>query len=82
VPAVDPLNTAPVQQFIQQVKNAENSRSKDVRLDITQAKNLAFTLGVVMSRLHGDLEKLVVDSKSSDSEEVIQVQLDGGSGWK
>ena len=82
MPAVDPLNTAPVQQFIQQVKNAENSRSKDVRLDITQAKNLAFTLGVVMSRLHGDLEKLVVDSKSSDSEEVIQVQLDGGSGWK
>jgi len=82
VPAVDPLNTAPVQQFIQQVKNAENSRSKDVRLDITQAKNLAFTLGVIMSRLHGDLEKLVVDSKSSDSEEVIQVQLDGGTGWK
>lgn len=82
MPAVDPLNTAPVQQFIQQVKNAENSRSKDVRLDITQAKNLAFTLGVIMSRLHGDLEKLVADSKSSDSEEVIQVQLDGGSGWK
>ena len=82
MPAVDPLNTAPVQQFIQQVKNAENSRSKDVRMDITQAKNLAFTLGVVMSRLHGDLEKLVADSKSSDSEEVIQVQLDGGTGWK
>ena len=82
MPAVDPLNTAPVQQFIQQVKNAENSRSKDVRLDITQAKNLAFTLGVIMSRLHGDLEKLVADSKSSDSEEVIQVQLDGGTGWK
>lgn len=82
MPAVDPLNTAPVQQFIQQVKNAENSRAKDVRLDITQAKNLAFTLGVIMSRLHGDLEKLVVDSKSSDSEEVIQVQLDGGTGWK
>ena len=80
MPAVDPLNTAPIQQFIQQVKNAENSRSKDVRLDITQAKNLAFTLGVVMSRLHGDLEKLVADSKSSDSEEVIQVQLDGGTG--
>lgn len=70
-----------MQQFIQQVKSAENSRAKDIRLDITQAKNLAFTLGIIMSRLHGDLEKLVAESKSSN-EEVIQVQLDGGSGWK
>ena len=79
---VDPLNTAPIQQFIQQVKTAENSRAKDLRLDITQAKNLAFTLGIVMSRLQGDLEKLVANSKTSESDDVIEVQLDGGSGWK
>ena len=77
---VEPLNTAPIQQFIQQVKSAENSRAKDVKLDINQAKNLAFTLGVVMSRLHGDLEKLVINNSSTD--EVIEVQLDGGSNWK
>lgn len=77
---IEPLNTSSIQQFIQQVKSAENSRAKDVRLDINQAKNLAFTLGVVMSRLHGDLEKLVAESKSSN-EEIIQVQLDGGKGW-
>jgi len=80
LPTIEPINTAPLQQFIQQVKSAENSRAKDIRLDITQAKNLAFTLGIVMSRLHGDLEKLVADSKSSN-EEVIQVQLDGGKNW-
>ena len=79
---VDPLNTAPIQQFIQQVKTAENSRAKDLRLDIAQAKNLAFTLGIVMSRLQGDLEKLVANSKTSESDDVIEVQLDGGSGWK
>jgi hypothetical protein len=45
------------------------------------AKNLAFTLGVVMSRLHGDLEKLVADSKNNN-DEVIQVNIDSGSGWK
>jgi hypothetical protein len=82
VSVVDPLNTAPIQQFIQQVKTAENSRAKDLRLDITQAKNLAFTLGIVMSRLQGDLEKLVANSKTSESDDVIEVQLDGGSGWK
>lgn len=81
MPTVEPINTAPLQQFIQQVKSAENSRARDIRLDINQAKNLAFTLGIVMSRLHGDLEKLVSESKSTE-EEVIQVQLDGGTGWK
>ena len=81
MPTVDPLNTAPIQQFIQQVKTAENSRAKDVKLDMTQAKNLAFTLGIVMARLQGDLEKLVVENKSND-DATIEVQLDGGSGWK
>jgi len=79
VPTNEPLNTAPIQQFIQQVKAAENSRSRDVKLDINQAKNLSYTLGIVMSRLHGDLEKLVLESK--ETEEVIQVNLDGGSDW-
>lgn len=75
----DPLNTIPIQQFIQQVKSAENSRSKELRMDITQAKNLAFTLGIVMSRLNGDLEKLLI--KSNNSEEIIQVTMDGGNTW-
>ena len=78
--SIDQLNTIPLQQFIQQVKSAENSRSREVKLTIDQAKNLAFTLGIVMSRLHGDLEKLVIENKTSD--EVVEVQLDGGTGWK
>lgn len=80
--SIEPVNTIPLQQFIQQVKSAESSRAKEVRLDITQAKNLAFTLGIVMSRLHGDLEQLVAQSKQSDNDEVINIQLDGGTGWK
>lgn len=76
---IEPLNTVPLQQFINQVKSADASRSKDIRLDITTAKNLAFALGIVMSRLHGDLEKLVSENKKT--EEVIDVQLDGGSSF-
>lgn len=75
---VDPINTIPLQQFIQQVKSADASRSKDIRIPIDQAKNLAFTLGIVMSRLQGDLEKLVVDSKNNN-EEVIEVNIGGSS---
>ena len=51
MPTVEPLNTIPLQQFISQVKSAENSRAKEVKLDINTAKNLAFTIGIVMSRL-------------------------------
>jgi len=75
---LEPLNTIPLQQFLNAVKAAENSRAREVKLDIATAKNLAFTLGIVMSRLHGDLEKLVAESKSNDNE-TIEINLDGGS---
>ncbi len=78
MPTVEPLNTIPLQQFLQQVKAAENSRAREVKLEIAVAKNLAFTLGIVMSRLHGDLEQLVSDSKDT-SDEKIEVNIDGGS---
>ena len=74
----EPLNTIPIQQFLNAVKSAEASRSKELKIDITTAKNLAFTLGIVMSRLHGDLEKLVLNSKE---EEVIKLDLDGGNNF-
>ncbi len=75
---LEPLNTIPLQQFFNAVKAAEQSRAREVKLDITTAKTLAFTLGAVMSRLHGDLELLVAQSKTND-DEVIQINLDGGS---
>lgn len=77
----DPLNTFPIQQFIQAVKGAENSRAKEVKIDIATAKNLAFTLGIVMSRLEGDLERFVVAHTKNDDDEVITVTVDGGSGF-
>jgi|TARA_B100001094_G_scaffold323824_1_gene375409 hypothetical protein len=75
----EPLNTIPIQQFIQVVKSAENSRSNEVRIDINTAKNLAFTLGIVMSRLNGDLEKLL--QRNTNSQESIQINMDGGSNF-
>lgn len=74
--SIEPLNTIPIQQFIQQVRTADNSKSKEVKIPIDQAKNLAFVLGMVMSRLEGDLEKLVTASKTT-SNETIEVKLDG-----
>ena len=78
---MQPINTLPIQQFLTQVKNADAGKAREVKITIEQAKNLAFTLGIVMSRLQGDLEKLVLDSKNNN-EEVITVELNGGSDWK
>jgi len=77
----EPLNTMPIQQFMQLVKNADSSRSKEVKLDITQAKNLAFTLGIVMSRLEGDLETFVKNHAGSSLED-IEIQIGSGGDWK
>lgn len=77
----DPLNTASITQFLNQVKSADASRAKDIRMDIQQAKALAFTLGLVMTRLNGDLEQILA-KKNSGSEEVIQIQIgSSNTGW-
>ena len=75
----EPLNTAPIQQYIQQVKNADLSRAKEIKLPLAQAKNLAYTLGVVMARLEGDLERYVKENSGGGT---VEIQLDGGEGWK
>lgn len=76
----DPLNTAPIQQFISQVKGADASNQREIRVDIQSAKRLAFTLGEVMTRLNGNLEELLVKQASGENE-IIEVKLDGGSNW-
>ena len=75
----NPLNTAPIEQFIQQVKQADSGQAKEVKLTIQQAKGLAFTLGTVMTRLQGDMEKFV--KENANKEEVVEVQIDGGNDW-
>ena len=74
----DPLNTVPIQQFISQVKSADASKAKEVKLTIEQSKRLALTLGEVMARLSGDLEQILA-RKNSGADDVIQVNMDSGS---
>lgn len=76
--SIEPLNTTPITQFIQQVKGADASNAKEVRLDIVAAKNLAYTLGMVMSRMQGDLEKFVKENAAGNND-VINVSVDGNT---
>ena len=77
--STEPINTFPIEQFLQQVKQAEASRSKDLRMDINSAKNLASTLGIVMARMNGDMEKYIAEHmKSLQNDQVIEIAMDQG----
>lgn len=80
MPIAEPINTTPIQQFLSQVKGADASKQREIRLDIDTAKRLAFTIGEVMTRLNGNLEELLIKQASRENE-VIEVKLDGGNGW-
>lgn len=80
MPTVEPINTAPIQQFLSQVKGADASNQREIRMDMQTAKRLAFTIGEVMTRLNGNLEELLIKQASRENE-VIEVKLDGGNSW-
>lgn len=81
--SIEPLNTLPIQQYFNLVKSAETSRQKEIRMDINQAKTLALTLGQVMTRLEGDLEKFVAAHiEKLQAEQTIVIDMNSGSDWK
>jgi hypothetical protein len=72
-----PINTAPIQQFIQQVKAADLTQQREIKLDIKTAKALAYCLGEVSAKLLEDYDILFKRLESS-SGGAITVQMDGG----
>lgn len=79
----EPINTIAIQQFIKTVEQLDKANQKEVKLAMATAKTLASTLGIVMTRLAGNYEGLLrnAPTQSTDSNESITVELDGGSGW-
>lgn len=75
----DTLNVNPIQMFIQQVKSADASKQREIKMPIENAKRLAFTLGETLAKLNGDLEKIIKEQQ--EQEDIVQVQLDGGNTW-
>lgn len=73
----DKINTTVITQFINQVKAADTSNQREIRLDINTAKNLTYTLATVLTRLAGNYEGLLQSQTKEDP--VITVQMDGGT---
>ena len=73
----NPINTVPIQQFIQQVKAADLSQQREIKLDIKTAKALAFALGEVSAKLLEDYDTVLRKLEQSAGNN-ISVQMDGG----
>ena len=74
----NPINTQPIQQFINQVKSADLAQQKEIRLDIKTAKALAYCMSDLNCRLLENydtyLKKLALQQT-----EPISIRMDGGN---
>ncbi len=73
----NPINTIPLQQFIQQVKAADLSQQKEIRIDIKTAKQLVYCLSEINARLLEDYD-IVLQRIMQNTGQSVTVQMDGG----
>ena len=73
----NPINTYPITSLIQQIKAADISQQKEIRIDIKNAKLLSYALGEILSKVNQDYELLLKNLQKSTGD-TVTVQLDGG----
>lgn len=73
----NPINTIPLQQFIQQVKAADLTQQREIKIDIKTAKALAYCLGEITAKLLEDYDTIIKRLEASSGSSVT-VQMDGG----
>lgn len=71
-----PLNTLPIEMYLEKARIARKSGQKSVNLSINEASLLEDSLSVVMTRLAGELDKIAVASQDTGD---ITIKMDGGS---
>ena len=74
----NPINTVPLQQFIQQVKAAELGQQKEIKLDIKSAKLLALALAEINSKLLEDYDAILQVLLDKQGDGAVSVRMDGG----
>jgi hypothetical protein len=72
------INLTPFTQFIQQVRSAEASQAKEIKLSMQQARMLSLALAECMDKLNQDYETLFNELKRSQDTEVVTITMDGG----
>jgi hypothetical protein len=73
----NPINTIPIQQFIQQVKAADLSQQREIKMDIKTAKALAYSLAEVNAKILQDYD-ILLKKLESNTGVSVSVSMDGG----
>lgn len=74
----NPINLTAITQFVQSVRSAEQTQSREVKMSIQQARMLILTLAEVQDKLLQDYETMFNQLKNSVDTEVVNVSMDGG----
>jgi hypothetical protein len=72
------INLTPLTQFVQSVRSAELSQSKEVKMSIQQARLLSLALNELQEKVLQDYESMFNDLRKNVDTEVITVAMDGG----
>lgn len=70
-----PLNTLPIEDFLNKVRVAGKSNQQTVTLTIKEAQALEDSLAVVMTRLAGELDAVLQNAGSGGE---TSIKMDGG----
>lgn len=75
-----PINTVPIEDFLNKTRIAAKSNQKQVVLDIKEAVSIADSLALVMTRMSGELEQLTATilANAETGSANVQVKMDGG----
>ena len=70
-----PLNTLPIEEFLDKARVAIKSNKRELILSIKEVTDLQNSLSVVMTRMNGELDQLIANASHSST---IVVEMDGG----
>lgn len=72
------INLTPITQFVQQLRSAELSQSKNITIDIQKARLLNLALTELLDKVNQDYETMYNQLKNAVSNNIVTVELDGG----
>ena len=70
------LNTIPIENFLEKARIAQKSGAKVVNMSAEEAQLLSDSLAVIMTRLCGELDKVLTQAQQPQD---LQVSMDGGN---
>jgi ATP-dependent exoDNAse (exonuclease V) beta subunit len=72
-----PLNTVPIEDFLNKARISIKSNQKNLVLDQKEVSDLYNSLAIVMTRLSGELDQLITTQSTQPSS--TDVKMDGGN---